>query len=185
MSKIKTIIDTLGGWKKAWSLVKPSSSTTIMAVALAVLVALYPEHHWSTEDDNKTQSQPAVVHTDKGESGEKNTPSPLATREENTETNTEETSVQNNDTSETTNLPDSDSTSYEPIPSQQESPSYTPDNSYQEDDSTGKEYNNTIPSEDIPSTNQEPTVENGSGDTVPNYNQGRNNGEGQVENQNY
>lgn len=50
MSHIKKVVETLGGWKPALKMVKPSTSTFAMIVVLIVLVIFFPENQWGWED---------------------------------------------------------------------------------------------------------------------------------------
>lgn len=50
MSYIKKVVETLGGWKPALKMVKPSTSTFTMIVVLIVLVIFFPENQWGWED---------------------------------------------------------------------------------------------------------------------------------------
>lgn len=167
MSYITKIIETLGGWKKAWSLVKPSTSTTVMAIVLFVLVIFFPEHQWQSQEDKDEASHPLFTQTQQVEETKTtSTPQTTTTTEVEDDTNNEETddtSVQ--DTPPTSEVENDDSyndqrsnESYAPQPSQQESAYNTPDNTQGVDDTAGgySGYNNR---QDAPSQDQEPAPE--------------------------
>lgn len=92
MSCIKIAVDNLGGWEKALSMVKPSTSTSVMMATLVVLVAFFPENQWGfaeeesynpAKSDKETSS--SVIPTPK----ETEEQAPEMTVEETTNTPTE------------------------------------------------------------------------------------------------
>lgn len=177
MTYITKIIETLGGWKKAWSLVKPSTSTTVMAIVLFVLVIFFPEHQWQSQEDKDEASHPLFNQTQQVEEETKTTSAPQETTTTQVEddTNNEETddtSVQNTSPASEAENDDSyndqgSNESYAPQPSQQESAYNTPDGTQGVDDTTDGYggYNNR---QDAPSQDQEPAPEEDAG--VQNYN---------------
>lgn len=56
MSHIKKVVETLGGWKPALRMVKPSTSTFTIMVILIVLVVFFPENQWGWGEDGKPPS---------------------------------------------------------------------------------------------------------------------------------
>lgn len=180
MSYITKIIETLGGWKKAWSLVKPSTSTTVMAIVLFVLVIFFPEHQWQSQEDKDEASHPLFNQTQQVEETKtSSTPQETTTTQVEEDTNNEETadtSVQ--DTPPTSEVENDDSyndqgsnESYAPQPSQQESAHNTPGSTQGVDDTTDgySGYNNM---QDAPSQDQEPAPEEA---PAQNYNGEENN----------
>lgn len=169
MSKIKTIIDTLGGWKKAWSLVKPSTSTTVMAIVLFILVIFFPENQWQSQGDKDEASHPLFTQTQQVEENETTSPphttTPTTEVEDDTDSKeTADTSVQ--DTPPTSDMGNDDSYndqgnngSYTPQPSQQESVHNTPDGTQDVEDDTAGGYGDYNNRQDSPSQDQEPTPE--------------------------
>jgi len=168
MSYITEIIESLGGWKKAWSLVKPSTSTTVMAIVLFVLVIFFPEHQWQSQEDKDEASHPLFTQTQQVEeektSSTPHTTTPTTEAEDDTDSKeTADTSVQ--DTPPTSEVENDDSyndqrsnESYAPQPSQQESAYNTPDNTQGVDD-TADGYSGYNNRQDAPSQNQEPAPE--------------------------
>lgn len=167
MSYITKIIETLGGWKQAWSLVKPSTSTTVMAIVLFILVIFFPEHQWQSQEDKDEASHPLFTQTQQVEENEtSSTPQETTTTQVEDDTNNEEsadTSVQ--DTPPTSEVENDDSyndqgsnESYAPQPSQQESVHNDPNGTQGVDDTTDgySGYNNR---QDAPSQDQEPAPE--------------------------
>ena len=180
MSYITKIIETLGGWKKAWSLVKPSTSTAVMAIVLFVLVIFFPEHQWQSQEDKDEASHPLFTQTQQVEETKTSSvPQETTTTQVEDDTNNEETddtSVQN--TPPTSEVEGDDSyndqgsnESYAPQPSQQESAYNTPDDTQGVDDTTDgySGYNNR---QDAPSQDQEPAPEEA---PAQNYNGEENN----------
>ena len=180
MSYITKIIETLGGWKQAWSLVKPSTSTTVMAIVLFVLVIFFPENQWQSQEDKDEASHPLFTQTQQVEETETSTPQETTTTQVEEDTDNEEsadTSVQ--DTPPTSEVENDDSyndqgsnESYTPQPSQQESVHNAPDDTQGVDDTTDgySGYNNR---QDAPSQDQEPAPEEDS--PTQNYNGEENN----------
>lgn len=182
MSYITKIIETLGGWKKAWSLVKPSRSTAIMAIILAVLFFFFPEHQWQSQEDKDKASHPLATQTHQVEenktSSTPHTTTPTTEVEDNTDNEeTADSSVE--DTPPTSEVGNDDSYndqgnngSYAPQPSQQESIHNTPDNTQGMNDTSDgySGYNNR---QDAPSQNQEPAPEENT--PAQNYNGEENN----------
>lgn len=167
MSYITKIIETLGGWKKAWSLVKPSTSTTVMAIVLFVLVIFFPEHQWQSQEDKDEVSHPLFTQNQQVEETKtSSTPQETTTTEVEDDTNNEgdtDTSVQ--DTPPTSEVEGDDSyndqgsnESYTPQPSQQESVHNAPDDTQGADDTAHgySDYNN---GQDSSSQDQEPAPE--------------------------
>lgn len=180
MSYITKIIETLGGWKKAWSLVKPSTSTTVMAIVLFILVIFFPENQWQSQEDKDEASHPLFTQTQQVEeektSSTPHTTTPTTEVEDNT--NNEETADSSvEDTPPTSEVGNDDSYndqgnngSYAPQPSQQESVHSTPDGTQGVEDDTAGRYDvyNNVPSQD-----QEPTPEEDA--PAQNYNGEENN----------
>lgn len=167
MSYITKIIETLGGWKQAWSLVKPSTSTTVMAIVLFILVIFFPENQWQSQEDKDEASHPLFTQTQQVEETEtSSTPQETTTTQVEDDTNNEETddtSVQNTSPASEAENDDSyndqgSNESYAPQPSQQESVHNTPDGTQGVDDTAHgySDYNN---GQNIPSQDQEPAPE--------------------------
>lgn len=168
MSYITKIIETLGGWKKAWSLVKPSTSTTVMAIVLFVLVIFFPENQWQSQEDKDEASHPLFTQTQQVEETEaSSTPQETTTTQVEDDTNNEETASEiTQDTTPTSTIDRGDSYLEEdsnapssPQPHQGESTQNTPDNMQGGENNTNM-YNapnddNVYPSQQ----NQEPTPE--------------------------
>lgn len=179
MSYITKIIETLGGWKKAWSLVKPSRSTAIMAIILSVLFFLFPEHQWQSQEDKDKASHPLATQTHQVEENKtSSTPhTTTPTTEVEDDTNNEETADSSvEDTSPTSEVGNDDSYndqgnngSYAP---QQDSAYNTPSNTQGVNDTSDgySDYNNR---QDAPSQNQEPAPEENT--PAQNYNGEENN----------
>lgn len=51
MSHVKKVVETLGGWRPALKMVKPSTSTFVMMSVLVVLVIFFPENQWGWDDE--------------------------------------------------------------------------------------------------------------------------------------
>ena len=178
MSYITEIIESLGGWKKAWSLVKPSTSTTVMAIVLFVLVIFFPEHQWQSQEDKDEASHPLFTQTQQVEETKTtSTPQTTTTTEVEDDTDNEETADSSiEDTPPTSKVENSDSYndqgnngSYAP---QQDSAYNTPSNTQGVDDTSDgySDYNNR---QDAPSQNQEPAPEENT--PAQNYNGEENN----------
>lgn len=168
MSYITKIIETLGGWKQAWSLVKPSTSTTVMAIVLFVLVIFFPEHQWQSQEDKDEASHPLFTQTQQVEETEtSSTPQETTTTQVEDDTNNEETddtSVQNTSPASEAENDDSyndqgSNESYAPQPSQQESVHNTPDGTQGAEDDTAGEHGDYNNRQYSPSQDQEPAPE--------------------------
>lgn len=177
MSYITKIIETLGGWKKAWSLVKPSTSTTVMAIVLFILVIFFPEHQWQAQEDKDEASHPLFNQTQQVEENEtSSTPHTTPTTQVEDSTNNEETTDASTQDAIPTSEVDNDDSyndqenngSYTPQPSQQESVHNTPDGTQGVEDDTSGRYSDYNNGQNIPSQNQEPTPEEDA--PVQNYN---------------
>lgn len=169
MSYITKIIETLGGWKKAWSLVKPSTSTTVMAIVLFILVIFFPENQWQSQGDKDEASHPLFTQNQQVEeektSSTPHTTTPTTEVEDNTNNEeTADTSVE--DTPPTSEVGNDDSyndqgnnESYAPHPSQQESVHNTPDGTQGAEDDTAGEHGDYNNRQDSSSQDQEPAPE--------------------------
>ena len=177
MSYITKIIETLGGWKQAWSLVKPSTSTTVMAIVLFILVIFFPENQWQSQEDKDEASHPLFTQNQQVEENEtSSTPHTTPTTEAEDDTDSKETADTSvKDTPPTSEVENDDSYndqgsngSYTPQPSQQESVHNTPDNTQGAEDDTAGEHGDYNNRQDSPSQNQEPAPEEDS--PAQNYN---------------
>ena len=74
MSHVKKVVETLGGWRPALRMVRPSTSTFVMMSVLVVLVIFFPENQWGWDDEKPsippreetqvTSTEPTSEHPD-------------------------------------------------------------------------------------------------------------------------
>lgn len=115
-NKIHVVIDALGGWKRAFALIKPSTSTTVMILTLVTLVIFFPENQWGWEDGEPTSpparttstTTPSTADTDP-EPVQTQAPTQTSTQPETVETPAE---TENTNTWQTPTYDGSDSTQY-------------------------------------------------------------------------
>lgn len=113
-NKIHVVIDALGGWKRAFALIKPSTSTTVMILTLVTLVVFFPGNQWGWEDGEPTSPPARTTSTTTPPAKDPEPEQTQAPTQTTTQPETVETPIEtaNTNTWQTPTYDGSDSTKY-------------------------------------------------------------------------